>query len=64
MGAYSELQQREFDSEIDGYTATRHQREVGTGYFDEVTQLVSGGTASTTALKGSTEEDQFQSQKA
>ncbi|MGM0805094.1 MAG: isocitrate lyase [Bacillota bacterium] len=64
MGAYSELQQREFDSEIDGYTATRHQREVGTGYFDEVTQLVSGGTASTTALKGSTEEEQFQSQKA
>jgi isocitrate lyase len=64
MGAYSELQQREFDSEIDGYTATRHQREVGTGYFDEVTQLVSGGTASTTALKGSTEEDQFQSQEA
>lgn len=64
MGAYSELQQREFDSEIDGYTATRHQREVGTGYFDEVTQLVSGGTASTTALKGSTEEDQFQSQQA
>ncbi|GGB40984.1 isocitrate lyase [Fictibacillus barbaricus] len=64
MGAYSELQQKEFDSEIDGYTATRHQREVGTGYFDEVTQLVSGGTASTTALKGSTEEDQFQSQQA
>lgn len=64
MGAYSELQQREFDSEINGYTATRHQREVGTGYFDEVTQLVSGGTASTTALKGSTEEDQFQSQEA
>ncbi|MFD1359215.1 isocitrate lyase [Fictibacillus halophilus] len=64
MGAYSELQQREFDSEVDGYTATRHQREVGTGYFDEVTQLVSGGTASTTALKGSTEEDQFQSQEA
>ncbi|MBY6037284.1 isocitrate lyase [Fictibacillus nanhaiensis] len=64
MGAYSELQQREFDSEVDGYTATRHQREVGTGYFDEVTQLVSGGTASTTALRGSTEEDQFQSQEA
>ncbi|WNB92378.1 isocitrate lyase [Bacillus sp. NEB1478] len=60
MGAYSELQQREFDSEVDGYTATRHQREVGTGFFDEVSQLVSGGTSSTTALKGSTEEDQFQ----
>ncbi|MFE1242788.1 isocitrate lyase [Fictibacillus sp. NPDC058756] len=64
MGAYSELQKREFDSEVDGYTATRHQREVGTGYFDEVTQLVSGGTASTTALTGSTEEDQFQQQEA
>ena len=59
MGAYSELQQAEFDSEKYGYTATRHQREVGTGYFDEVTKLVSGGTSSTQALKGSTEEEQF-----
>ncbi|HWO97447.1 MAG TPA: isocitrate lyase [Bacillus sp. (in: firmicutes)] len=59
MGAYSELQQKEFASEIHGYTATRHQREVGTGYFDEVSQIVTGGTSSTTALKGSTEEAQF-----
>lgn len=60
MGAYSELQQAEFASESKGYTATRHQREVGTGYFDEISQVVSGGTSSTTALKGSTEEAQFQ----
>ncbi|MGG1575738.1 isocitrate lyase [Fictibacillus sp. NRS-1165] len=59
MAAYSELQQREFANEKHGYTATRHQREVGTGYFDEVAQAVSGGLASTTALKGSTEEEQF-----
>ncbi|WP_078430601.1 isocitrate lyase [Alkalihalobacterium alkalinitrilicum] len=60
MGAYSELQQAEFAAEEHGYTATRHQREVGTGYFDQVSQTVSGGTSSTTALKGSTEEAQFQ----
>jgi isocitrate lyase len=59
MAAYSELQQAEFASEKYGYTATRHQREVGTGYFDEVAQVISGGTSSTTALKGSTEEEQF-----
>jgi isocitrate lyase len=59
MEAYSELQQREFDSEKDGYTATKHQREVGAGYFDDVTQVVSGGVSSTTALTGSTEEEQF-----
>ncbi|MBO1511702.1 isocitrate lyase [Metabacillus bambusae] len=59
MAAYSELQQREFASEVNGYTATRHQREVGTGYFDEVAQTISGGTSSTTALKGSTEAEQF-----
>lgn len=63
MAAYSELQEREFASEINGYTATRHQREVGTGYFDEVAQVVLGGTSSTTALKGSTEEEQFQAHK-
>ncbi|MGY3718525.1 isocitrate lyase [Sutcliffiella cohnii] len=63
MGAYSELQQNEFASEKYGYTATRHQREVGTGYFDEVTKVVTGGTASTQALKGSTEEEQFYSVK-
>ncbi|ODG92741.1 isocitrate lyase [Gottfriedia luciferensis] len=61
MGAYSELQQAEFASEQFGYTATRHQREVGTGYFDQVAQIITGGTSSTTALKGSTEEQQFSS---
>jgi isocitrate lyase len=59
MAAYSNLQQAEFAAEVDGYTATRHQREVGTGYFDEVSQVVSGGMSSTTALAGSTEEEQF-----
>ncbi|WP_433947715.1 isocitrate lyase [Brevibacillus agri] len=59
MAAYSELQQAEFASEVHGYTATRHQREVGTGYFDEVAQVIAGGTSSTTALTGSTEEEQF-----
>jgi isocitrate lyase len=59
MAAYSELQQAEFASEGAGYTATRHQREVGTGYFDAVTTAVSGGQSSTTALKESTEAAQF-----
>ena len=59
MAAYSELQQAEFASEKQGYTATRHQREVGTGYFDAVAQAVSGGQASTVALSESTEADQF-----
>jgi isocitrate lyase len=59
MAAYSELQQAEFAAEAHGYSATRHQREVGTGYFDEVAKAVSGGAASTTALTGSTEEAQF-----
>ncbi|GGJ72026.1 isocitrate lyase [Anoxybacillus voinovskiensis] len=59
MAAYSELQQAEFAAEKYGYTATRHQREVGTGYFDEVSQVISGGQSSTVALKGSTEEEQF-----
>jgi isocitrate lyase len=59
MAAYSELQQAEFAMEAYGYTATRHQREVGTGYFDEVAQAISGGTSSTTALNGSTEMAQF-----
>jgi isocitrate lyase len=61
MAAYSELQQAEFASEKDGYTATRHQREVGTGYFDEIAQVVAEGKSSTTALNGSTEAAQFQS---
>ncbi len=60
MAAYSQLQQAEFGAEENGYTATRHQREVGTGYFDQVSLVVSGGHSSTTALKGSTEEEQFQ----
>ncbi|WP_257458338.1 isocitrate lyase [Archangium lipolyticum] len=59
MAAYSELQQREFSSEKDGYTATRHQREVGTGYFDKVAEVISGGCASTLALNDSTEAHQF-----
>jgi len=59
MAAYSELQQAEFASEAYGYTATRHQREVGTGYFDLVANAVSGGTSSTTAMGGSTETEQF-----
>jgi isocitrate lyase len=59
MGAYSELQQAEFAAEAQGYTATKHQHEVGAGYFDAVAMAVSGGGASTTALKGSTEEEQF-----
>jgi isocitrate lyase len=59
MSAYVELQQREFALEPDGYTATRHQREVGAGWFDEVAQVASGGQSSTLALRGSTEEAQF-----
>ena len=59
MSAYSELQQAEFASEAKGYTATRHQREVGTGYFDAVATAISGGQSSTTALKESTETAQF-----
>ncbi|WP_394235734.1 isocitrate lyase [Niallia oryzisoli] len=61
MAAYSALQQAEFGSEQYGYTATRHQREVGTGYFDQVSMIVTGGQSSTTALKGSTEAEQFNS---
>jgi isocitrate lyase len=59
MTAYSRLQQAEFAAEEHGYTATRHQREVGTGYFDEVAKIVSAGESSTTALAGSTEAAQF-----
>jgi isocitrate lyase len=60
MTAYVKLQEQEFAMEAEGYTATRHQAEVGTGYFDRVSNVISGGAASTLALKGSTEEDQFQ----
>lgn len=59
MAAYSRLQQAEFALESEGYTAVRHQREVGTGYFDEVAMVISGGQSSTTALTGSTEAEQF-----
>lgn len=60
MAAYSELQEAEFASEADGYTATRHQREVGTSYFDAVAQAITGGTSSTTAMGESTESAQFE----
>jgi len=59
MTAYVRLQQAEFAAEANGYTATKHQREVGTGYFDEITQAVQAGRSSVTALTGSTEEEQF-----
>jgi isocitrate lyase len=60
MTAYVRLQEREFELEAEGYTATRHQREVGAGWFDLVAQAVSGGESSTLALHGSTEEAQFE----
>jgi len=63
MSAYVSLQQAEFAAESRGYTATKHQREVGAGYFDDVTQVVTSGTSSITALAGSTEEAQFHSKK-
>jgi len=59
MSAYSELQQNEFDEVIHGFTAVKHQREVGTGYFDKISQVISDGESSTLALKNSTEEEQF-----
>ena len=59
MAAYTKLQQAEFAAEKEGYTATKHQREVGAGYFDRVTEIVTGGNASTLALEGSTEDQQF-----
>ncbi len=59
MAAYSELQEAEFGAEAVGYTATKHQREVGTGYFDDVAQVIAAGESSTTALHGSTEQEQF-----
>jgi isocitrate lyase len=59
MSAYVKLQEAEFAAEARGYTATKHQREVGTGYFDAITQVVQGGQSSVTALTGSTEEEQF-----
>jgi isocitrate lyase len=59
MAAYADLQEAEFAMETSGYTATKHQREVGTGYFDEVAQVVASGNSSTVALAGSTEVEQF-----
>jgi isocitrate lyase len=59
MTAYSKLQQEEFAAQELGYRAGTHQRFVGTGYFDEIAQVVSGGATSTTALAGSTEDAQF-----
>jgi isocitrate/methylisocitrate lyase len=59
MAAYSELQQSEFAAEAEGYSATKHQQEVGTGYFDEVAKVIAGGETSTAALAGSTEQEQF-----
>ncbi|HEX6723620.1 MAG TPA: isocitrate lyase, partial [Gaiella sp.] len=64
MTAYVALQEREFSLEDAGYTATRHQREVGAGYFDQVMQAVSGGASSTLALAGSTEEQQFDTERS
>jgi isocitrate lyase len=60
MTAYVELQEREFEMEASGYTATRHLREVGAGFFDRISTAVTAGTSSTLALKGSTEEAQFE----
>jgi isocitrate lyase len=60
MSAYVKLQEHEFALEEQGYTATRHQREVGAGYFDAVLEAITGGESSTLALKGSTEEAQFE----
>ncbi|MCM2348994.1 MAG: isocitrate lyase [Bacteriovoracaceae bacterium] len=59
MSAYSKLQQKEFESEKFGYTATKHQREVGTGYFDQISSVISCGSSSTLAYEGSTEKEQF-----
>ena len=59
MSAFVELQENEFAAAEKGFTAVKHQREVGTGYFDAVTQTIEGGQSSTTALKGSTEDEQF-----
>ncbi|MCB9098711.1 MAG: isocitrate lyase [Anaerolineales bacterium] len=64
MSAYVELQTKEFDSEVIGYTAVKHQREVGTGYFDMVKDAITAGQSSTTALSGSTEEAQFEEHQA
>ena len=63
MSAFVELQEKEFAAADRGFTAVKHQREVGTGYFDAITQAIQGGQSSTVALKGSTEEEQFETEK-
>jgi isocitrate lyase len=63
MSAFVELQEKEFAAADRGFTAVKHQREVGTGYFDAVTQAIQQGQSSTTALKGSTEEEQFHAKR-
>jgi isocitrate lyase len=63
MTAYADLQTREFASEADGYEAIRHQEFVGVGYFDEITQIATGGLSSVTAMEGSTEQEQFHEQE-
>ena len=64
MAAYADLQSREFAAEREGYEAAKHQEFVGVGYFDEVTQIATGGRSSTKALEGSTEKEQFQGSPA
>ena len=64
MSAFVELQEKEFAAADRGFTAVKHQREVGTGYFDAITQTIQGGQSSTVALKGSTEEEQFHGERA
>jgi len=64
MLAYSKIQQQEFEAESLGYTAAKHQREVGASYFDQIANILSAGKSSTTALKGSTEDEQFFDKKA
>jgi isocitrate lyase len=63
MAAYARLQQAELAAEEFGYSVTRHQREVGTGYFDAVAEVIAGGSCSTTALADSTETTQFESER-
>ncbi|MCS7003677.1 MAG: isocitrate lyase, partial [Dehalococcoidia bacterium] len=64
MAAYVELQEAEFAAEAEGYTAARHQREVGTGYFDRINEVITGGLSSLAALAGSTEAEQFEAAHA
>jgi isocitrate lyase len=64
MSAYVRMQEHELELELEGYTATRHQHEVGAGYFDRVIEAISGGAASTLALRGSTEEAQFEPERS